>query len=114
VFDAVTYPEMLGRRYVQLGRRDTPLYIGRTEKSVTHVTMKLPEGFKLVDPVAESKVEGDAGSFVRRERQEGSTLEVEEAFVLNMTRIPTSKYEKFAQFAGQVDLLQTRDLVLQK
>ena len=114
VFGALGYPEMLGRRYVQRGRRDTPLYIGRTERSVTRVKLKLPQGFSLNDPIGEVKIADDFGQFVRRERQDGDTLLVEEEFLLDMARIPTAQYEKFGHFAGQVDLLQTRDLLLEK
>ena len=114
VFGALGYPEMLGRRYVQRGRRDTPLYIGRTEKSITRVNLKLPAGYSLNGPLGEVKVADDFGQFIRRERQDGDTLQVEEEFLLNMRRVPTAKYENFAHFAGQVDLLQTRDLLLEK
>ncbi len=114
VFGAVGYPEMLGRRYVQRGRRDTPLYIGRTERSLTRVTLKLPEGYTLNDPIGEVKIADDFGHFVRRERQDGDTLRVEEEFLLEMARIPTAQYEKFAHFAGQLDLLQTRDMMVEK
>ncbi len=114
VFGAVGYPEMLGRRYVQRGRRDSPLYIGRTERSITRVKLKMPDGYSLNDPLGEVKIADDFGQFIRRERQEGKVLLVEEEFLLNMRRVPTAKYEKFSHFAGQVDLLQTRDLLLEK
>ncbi|MGA9521623.1 MAG: hypothetical protein WBV82_09175, partial [Myxococcaceae bacterium] len=114
VFGALGYPEMLGRRYVQRGRRDTPLYIGRTERSITRVKLKLPKGYSLNGPIGEVKIADDFGQFVRRERQDGDTLLVEEEFLLDMARIPTAQYEKFGHFAGQVDLLQTRDLLLEK
>ena len=39
---------------------------------------------------------------------------VEERYRLDMARIPVAQYEAFAGFAGQVDLLQTRDLVAVK
>ncbi len=42
---------------------------------------------------------------------ETDVFRVEERYRLDMARIPVKQYEAFAGFAGQVDLLQTRDLV---
>jgi hypothetical protein len=39
---------------------------------------------------------------------------VEEEFRLQQSRVATKNYEAFAQFAGEVDLVQQRDLLFEK
>jgi tetratricopeptide (TPR) repeat protein len=114
VLGPVTYPLQLGQRYIQVGSRRTPLFIEGTEAVKTTVTLELPPGFHLVSPVAEVKSSGPYGGFVRHERQEGNRVLVDEQFRLGMARIPVDKYEDFQQFAGEIDLVQGRDLQVEK
>jgi tetratricopeptide (TPR) repeat protein len=107
----VAFPARLGQRYVQLSSRDTPLFLDTTETSDTQVTVTLPEGWKLQDPQADLKVDSRYGRFTRSERQEGRVLTITETMRMPRNRIPPKGYEEFAQFAGDVDLIQTRDLV---
>lgn len=110
----LTFPSLLGREYVQLSRRETPLFLDRTQANQVHVELTLPEGWRLADPQPELKVETPFGRFVRREKQEGRTLTINESLTLHRNRIAPSNYDAFAQFAGDVDLIQTRDLFLVK
>ena len=112
VLGPLTYATFLGRRYVQVGQRRMPLFIEATEQTRTRVSLTLPPGWVLEQPLPEAKVEGPFGAFVRSERQVGARMEVTESYRLDMARIPVARYEAFAQFAGEVDLLQSRDLVL--
>ncbi|MBI3185448.1 MAG: hypothetical protein HYZ28_25185 [Myxococcales bacterium] len=112
VLGSVTFPAYLGRRFVQVGSRRTPLYIDSTESSVTKATLELPAGFKLQDLLPEAKANGRYGRFVRRERVEGEKLLIEEEYRLEMARVPVDQYEDFGRFAGEVDLIQARDLVV--
>lgn len=114
VLSPVTFPAQLGRRYVQLGSRTTPLFIDSTEHTVTRVKLKVPPGYTLSGGIAEARIGDDFGMFVRREKQLGEVVEIEEDYRLTMMRLPPSRYLPFARFAGQVDLLQARDLVLEK
>jgi cellulose synthase operon protein C len=115
VLGALTFPFQLGRRFVQTGSRRTPLYIDDTEASHTVATVELPPGYQLVSPIGEVKANGGVfGKFIRREKQRGQVLTVEEDYRLDQARVPTNQYEGFAQFAGEVDLIQTRDLLIQK
>ena len=109
----LTYPAQVGRRYVTVGTRRSPLFIDSTEQNVSHVTLKLPPGWRIDDPLKDGKLQSPFGLFTRDER-DAETFRVEETYRLNMARIPVSQYEAFAGFAGQVDLLQTRDLVALK
>ncbi|MBZ4415109.1 DUF3858 domain-containing protein [Myxococcus sp. RHSTA-1-4] len=110
----LTFPAQLGRRYVQLSTRRTPLYIDNTEASHTQVTLKMPAGWKLADPQAALNVDSAFGRFTRSEKQEGGVLTITESLRLPRTRVAPGQYEQFAGFTGDVDLIQTRELVLVK
>jgi len=114
VIPPVTFPALLGRRYVQLSRRETPLVIDNTEITQTSTTLTLPPGFRLSSPVPEIKSEGAFGRFVRREQARDSQLTINEEYRLGIARVPPAQYEAFADFAGAVDLAQSRDLVAEK
>jgi tetratricopeptide (TPR) repeat protein len=114
VLGALTFPSYLGRRFVQVGSRRTPLYVGSAEQNHTVTTLELPPGYLVSQPIPEIKTAGKFGQFVRRERQEKNQLRVEENFRLEMARIPVAQYDEFARFAGEVDLVQARDLVVEK
>ena len=73
-----------------------------------------PAGYRLSDPQAQLKVEGPFGRLLHTEKQEGRTLTLDETLRLERARIPVKQYEDFAHFAGEVDLIQSRDLVLVK
>lgn len=112
----LTFPSNLGRRYVQMGARSNPLYIDSTEATTTEVELSVPAGFALKDGSTELTLQSAKGfgAFSRKESQQGNTLRISEDFRLDMARIPPGRYGAFAQFAGEVDLLQLRDLVLVK
>jgi len=109
----LTYPAQVGRRYVTVGTRRSPLFIDATEQNVSHVALRLPPGWHIDDPLKGGKLESPFGLFTRDE-QGTEVFRVEERYRLDMARIPVDQYEAFASFAGQVDLLQTRDLVALK
>jgi len=112
VLPPLTFPVQLGRRFVQLGSRRTPLFIEGTELTRTHVELRLPPGFTLQDPVAGYQLRTRFGSLDRGERQEGDLLVVDESYRLEMARVTPDDYQAFSRFAGEVDLLQSRDRVL--
>jgi hypothetical protein len=114
VVSAFTFPAFLGRRFLQLGARRTALFIDSSESSLTSVQVTLPAGWALEGPLANAKVDSPWGSFRRDEKQAGATLSVEEDFRLFMSRVPAKEYERFGLFAGEVDLLQQRDVLLLK
>jgi hypothetical protein len=113
VLPPVTFPASLGRRLVQLSQRKTPLYIGDSEHNTVHVALQIPHGYRLVGPVGDVKTASLFGWVRRQESQKGDQVSIQEEFRLGMARIPPRQYEEFSQFAGEVDLLQSRDLVLE-
>jgi len=112
VLPPVTMPATLGRQYVQLSTRTVPLLIDDTEASTTRVSLKMPSGYRLTDPQAQLKTESPFGRLLRTEKQEGPTLTLDETLRVERGRIAVKQYEDFAHFAGEVDLIQSRDLVL--
>lgn len=111
---SLTYPLMVGRRFLAVPSRVTPLFIDSSEASSTKATLTLPKGWVLKSPVGEVKLKGPSGEYVRREAQQGDQVKVDEEFRLTQSRIPPKKYDAFVQFAGEVDLVQQRDLLFEK
>lgn len=111
VLQPLTFPMQLGRRFLQLGRRRTPLFITGSEAVRSEVTLTLPEGFSVEQPVEEARTACPWGVFVRKETMKGRTFTVFEEYRLEAGRVPVNQYERFGQFAGEVDLLQQRDLI---
>lgn len=109
-----TYPLMLGRRFLQVASRVTPLFIEASEASVSKATLTLPAGWSLVGALGEVKLDGPSGSYVRRETQSGDVVTFHEEFRLTQSRVPTKEYDRFAQFVGELDLVQQRDLLFEK
>jgi tetratricopeptide (TPR) repeat protein len=109
----LTYPAQVGRRYVTVGTRQSPLFIDSTELNVSHIRLKLPPGWRIDDPLKDGKLTSPFGIFTRTEAQ-GDVFTVEETYRLDMGRVPVAQYEEFAGFAGRVDLLQTRDITAVK
>ena len=64
--------------------------------------------------MGEVKLNGPSGEYLRREVQQGSQLKIEEDFHLTQARIAPRQYDAFVQFAGEVDLVQQRDLLFEK
>ncbi|MDX2009276.1 MAG: tetratricopeptide repeat protein, partial [Myxococcaceae bacterium] len=74
VLGALTFPWNLGRRYLVLGQRVTPLFIESSESTVSKVTLTVPEGYRLKDGGSDLKTSCDWGRFVRRESQAGRVI----------------------------------------
>ena len=111
---SLTYPLMVGRRFLAVPARVTPLFIDASEASSTKATLTLPLGWALKSPLGEVKLSGPSAEYVRKEAQQGDQVKVEEEFRLFQARIPTRAYDAFVQFAGEVDLVQQRDLLFEK
>jgi hypothetical protein len=114
VVGALTYPHLLGRRFLATSSRVTPLFLEGSESTHTVARVTLPPGWALAGPIGEVTLSGPAGRFVRREQQTGDVLHVEEVYRLDQARVAPKDYERFAQFAGEVDLLQQRDLLIER
>ncbi|MBL8951890.1 MAG: hypothetical protein JNK82_13995 [Myxococcaceae bacterium] len=114
VFSQATYPALLGRRYLQVGMRRTPLFIDAAEESTTTATLTLPEGYTLTGALPSVKASCPYGRFERSEKVQGRTVTIDETYRIEMARVPPADYERFGQFAGEVDLVQGRELLAEK
>jgi tetratricopeptide (TPR) repeat protein len=114
IITSLTYPALLGRRYLQLSHRRTPLFLGSTESTHTTTTLTLPQGWALNEPVGKVELAGPVGTFNRSEVQRENVVTVDERLLVPQSRIAPAKYEAFGQFAGEVDLVQGRDLLVEK
>jgi tetratricopeptide (TPR) repeat protein len=112
VLGPLAFPANLGRRYVQLSSRDTPILIENSEVSDTEVYVTLPEGWKLTDLQPELKVNSAFGTFRRTEKQEGRVFTITETLRIPRVRVYPKAYDSFASFAADIDLIQGRDLTL--
>lgn len=114
VFSQATFPALLGRRYLQLGSRRTPLFLDSVEESSTVATLTLPEGYVLSGALPEVKLECPYGRYARHEKPAGKTVAIDESYRIEMARVPPQDYEKFGAFAGEVDLVQGREMLAEK
>lgn len=114
IVNGLTYPAQLGRRYLMLSARHTPLLVAATEATHTSTTLTLPKGWALAGPVPEISLAGPVGTFVRFEAQKDAVVTIDETLSIPQARIAPEKYEAFGQFAGEVDLVQGRDLLVEK
>jgi len=114
ILNSLTYPALLGRRYLMLSTRRTPLFLGATESTHTTTTLTLPKGWSLSGPVAKTDLAGPVGTFTRSETQKDSVVTIDETLTVPQARIAPDKYDAFGQFAGEVDLVQGRDLLVEK
>jgi tetratricopeptide (TPR) repeat protein len=114
VLAPLTFPAMLGRRYASAGSRTTPLFVGNVEDMQTRVTLTLPEGYTLEGGLEPLEQRTPFGRFRREESLAGRTLTITESYRVERGRIPPARYPAFVDFAGTLDLVQTRDFTLVK
>jgi hypothetical protein len=84
------------------------------EESQTVATLTLPQGFSLSGALPEVKVECPYGKFARHEKVNGRVVSIDESYRIEMARVPPKSYEKFGQFAGEIDLVQGREMLAEK
>jgi len=114
VFSQATFPALLGRRYLQLGSRRTPLFLDAVEESETKATLTLPPGYTLSGPLPSVNVECPYGKYTRQEKVAKDSVSIIERYRIEMARVPPKDYEKFGAFAGEVDLVQGREMLAEK
>jgi hypothetical protein len=114
VFSSATFPALLGRRYLQLGSRRTPLFLESLEESQTQATLELPQGYTLTGALPEVKLNCPYGHFERHEKVEASKVQIAEQYRVDMARVPPTDYERFGAFAGEVDLVQGREMLAEQ
>ncbi|MBX7114876.1 MAG: hypothetical protein K1X64_11170 [Myxococcaceae bacterium] len=114
VLRAISFPNWLGKRYLTLSERRTPLFIDGTEHTTTKVELTLPAGWSLSGDKVNLDTTVPFGRYSRKENQQGNVVTIEETLVVKMARIEPKSYLAFGDFAGSVDLIQERDLLIEK
>jgi hypothetical protein len=112
VVPPLSFPAQLGRRFLQVRTRQTPLVLDASEAVTFEGTLGLPQGAVLAGPLPSTSFDGPLGHFERSERQEGRTVSLAEVLRLQQGRVHPTEYEPFATFVGQVDLVQARELLV--
>jgi hypothetical protein len=105
-------PARLGARFLRLATRERILLIGADERISLSLQVQLPPGWSPV-AVADVDLSTSYGTYRRRERAGGGTLQREESFDLLRARIAPEEYPAFASWARAVDASQRRPLLFE-
>ncbi len=74
----------------------------------------LPEGFTLKTTPAETKIDSEFGTYVKRYEVSGKSLRVTRRLSVNAQRIPVAKYQAWRKFANEIDRADDDRAVLGK
>lgn len=100
-------PAQIGRRYVLLGARTTPLVYDVASVVRTSMRVRLPAGWRLVEelpPAAALAAPAGAGTFRHEAHAEpGGFASVATVDLPSLARVPAPDYPAFVRFAGAVD-----------
>jgi cellulose synthase operon protein C len=111
VIEAALFPSELGRRYVQVARRETPLVIPAPEVASWRIELVPAPGMKVAG-TGPRVIESRFGRYTRAERAEGGALVREDRLEVRRGRISPADYRDFAAFAAAVDELQDRPVLV--
>jgi cellulose synthase operon protein C len=111
VIEAALFPAELGRRYVQVARRTTPLVIPAPEQASWRIEVVPAPGMKVAG-TGPRLIESRFGRFTRTEHAEGRALVREDRLELQRGRISPADYAELAAFAAAVDELQDRPILV--
>ena len=108
------FPSGLGRRYVSLSERKTPLFIGGAERSSLHAELALPPGLTLASAEPGLKLATPFGRFERTVVKTPARVTIDEELEVKMARVPPAQYPDFVAFVTAVDKAQVREWVFAK
>jgi cellulose synthase operon protein C len=100
------YPAMLGRRYVGVAERKTPLSVDYASPTVLSARISLPTGAEVALP-PEAKATG-FGDFEQSTVRDGAALSLKARFAMPRVRIEPERYREFVDFATRVDRAEAR------
>jgi transglutaminase-like putative cysteine protease len=100
------FPAMLGRNYVGVGARKTPLFVDQATPSKLVGTFLLPPKTeaRLAPPVSLSGF----GSLVQTVTREADVLRLESTFTLPHLRVAPADYPKFVEYTTALDRAEAR------
>jgi hypothetical protein len=100
------YPALLGRRYVGVAERKTPLSVDYASPTAIQAEIALPPGVDVQLP-PEAKADG-FGSFEQRAERTDGGLRLRARFAMPRVRVQPDKYREFVDFATRVDRAEAR------
>jgi hypothetical protein len=100
------YPAMLGRRYVGVATRRTPLSIDYASPTELSARVAVPPGVQVELPPA-ARADG-FGQFEQVAAETATGIELKARFVMPRTRVPPDRYREFVDFATRVDRAEAR------
>jgi len=100
------FPAMLGRNYVGVGARKTPLFVDQATPSRLVGTFALPPKMeaRLAPPVSLSGF----GTLVQSVKRDGDLLHLESSFTLPHLRVAPADYPKFVDYTTALDRAEAR------
>jgi len=100
------YPAMLGKRYVGVAQRRTPLAVDYAAPTVLSARIAVPKGVEvLVPPVA--KADG-FGAFEQIAERTPDGIALTARFAMPRARVQPERYRDFVDFATRVDRAEAR------
>ena len=106
------FPAELGKRYIGVAARTTPLYVDYAPPTHVHARITVPEGMvaALPPPV---RTEAPFGLFEQAATAGAAgTLELDARFRMSDARLPASDYKRIVEFALRVDRAEAKALEL--
>ena len=107
------FPAQLGKRYIGLAARTTPLLVDYAAPTHVHARIAVPEGMvaALPPPV---RAEAPFGLFEQTATAgtsgAGATLELDARFRMSDARLPPGDYRRIVEFAQRVDRAEAKAL----
>ena len=104
------FPAQLGKRYIGVAARNTPLYVDYSPPTHVHARIALPEHMvaSLPPPL---RVEAPFGLFEQAASAGArSTVELDARFSMTDERLPPGDYRSIVDFAQRVDRAEAKAL----
>lgn len=105
------YPLLLGRSYLSMARRRTPLMLHYALPTVLDAQIDLPAGARVAQLAAPLQLT-DFGQFTQKVTAQGERLLLHTETSLPLTRLLPDRYPRFAEFATRIDAAEEAIAVL--
>jgi hypothetical protein len=103
----------LGRRFLSLFERTTPLLISNPEQMELVAEVALPPGMALAGPPQTDRIESPFGYWERTEQKLPGKTILRERLTLPLQRVLPEQYQGFGDFVAAVDKGQAREWVFE-
>jgi hypothetical protein len=102
----------LGKRYMGVAARRTPLMVDYAAPTRIHARIRLPSGPATWEPtyLPSTKAEASFGSFEQTATRAPGGVELDARFVMAETRLSPDRYRELVDFAVRVDRAEARAL----